>query len=132
MFNKVKNNQDHLLGKTNRIVEGTSIIGEIITIADLRLDGKLTGNFTSEAKIVIGPSGEVIGDITCKNIDIEGNFTGKLIAEELLNIKSTAHIKGEVKVGKLAVEPGAKFEASCEMQNTEAFNESNKTSAILS
>jgi len=115
MFDKVKN-QDHLLGKTNRIVEGTSINGDISTFADFRLDGKLTGNFSSEAKIVIGPSGEVYGDITCKNIDIEGKYIGKLIAEELLNIKATAHIKGEVKVGKLAVEPGAKFEASCEMR----------------
>ena len=62
MFEKVKN-QDHLLGKTNRIVEGTTITGDITTLADFRLDGKLKGNFTSEGKIVIGPTGEVIGDI---------------------------------------------------------------------
>ena len=52
MFEKVKN-QDHLLGKTNRIVEGTIITGDISTLADFRLDGKLKGNFTSEGKIVI-------------------------------------------------------------------------------
>lgn len=122
MFEKsTPKNQDHALGKTNRIVEGTTITGEINTIADFRLDGKLIGNFISEAKIVIGPSGEVTGDITCKNIDIEGKFTGKLKAEELLNIKSTAHIKGEVKVGKLAVEPGALFEASCEMATKSSY-----------
>ena len=116
MFEKVKN-QDHLLGKTNRIVEGTSITGDISTKADFRLDGKLTGNFTSEGKIVIGPTGEVQGDIICKSIDIEGKFSGKLQAEGMLNIKSKAHITGEVIVGKLAVEPGAKFEASCEMRS---------------
>ncbi|EAZ96944.1 hypothetical protein FBBAL38_05955 [Flavobacteria bacterium BAL38] len=116
MFDKVKN-QDHLLGKTNRIVEGTSIIGNITTLADFRLDGKLTGNFSSEGKIVIGPSGEVIGDIVCKSIDVEGKFSGKLVTEGMLNIKSKAHITGEVIVGKLAVEPGARFEASCEMRN---------------
>ena len=115
MFDKVKN-QDHLLGKTNRIVEGTTINGDITTFADFRLDGKLTGNFTSEGKIVIGPTGEVIGDIICKNIDIEGVFSGKLQAEGMLNVKSKAHITGEVIVGKLAVEPGARFEASCEMR----------------
>ena len=116
MFDKVKN-QDHLLGKTNRIVEGTSITGDITTKADFRLDGKLIGNFTSEGKIVIGPTGEVQGDIICKSIDVEGKFSGKLQAEGMLNIKSKAHITGEVIVGKLAVEPGAKFEASCEMRN---------------
>jgi cytoskeletal protein CcmA (bactofilin family) len=35
----------------------------------------------------------------------------------MLNVKSKAHITGEVIVGKLAVEPGATFEASCEMRN---------------
>ena len=50
MFDKVKN-QDHLLGKTNRIVEGTIINGNISTLADLRLDGKLTGNISSEGKL---------------------------------------------------------------------------------
>ena len=69
MFDKVKN-QDHLLGKTNRIVEGTIITGDIITKADFRLDGILTGNFTSEGKIVIGPTAAVLGDIICKSIDI--------------------------------------------------------------
>lgn len=116
MFDKVKN-QDHLLGKTNRIVEATSITGDVFTVADFRLDGKLIGNFTSEGKIVIGPTGEVQGDITCKSIDIEGKFAGKLLAEGMLHVKSKAHITGEVIVGKLAVEPGAKFEASCEMRN---------------
>ncbi len=116
MFDKV-NNQDHLLGKTNRIVEGTKITGDISTKADFRLDGILTGNFTSDGKIVIGPTGSVLGDIVCKSIDIEGKFSGKLQAEGLLNVKSKAHITGEVIVGKLAVEPGAAFEASCEMRN---------------
>ncbi len=116
MFSKPKNT-DHLLGKTNRIIEGTTITGDITTFADSRLDGKLIGNFTSEGKIVIGPMGEVQGDIVCKNVDIEGVFNGKLTVEELLSVKSTAHIKGTVIVGKLAIEPGAKFEATCEMRN---------------
>lgn len=117
MFDKVKN-QDHLLGKTNRIVEATSITGDVFTVADFRLDGKLIGNFTSEGKIVIGPTGEVIGDIICKSIDIEGTFSGKLQAEGMLNVKAKAYISGEVIVGKLSVEPGARFEASCEMKST--------------
>ena len=115
MFDKIKN-PDHILGKTNRIVEGTSISGNIDTKADFRLDGKLVGNINSEGKSVIGPTGEVQGDIVCKSIDIEGRFAGKLIAEGMLNVKLKAHITGEVTVGKLAVEPGAKFEASCEMR----------------
>lgn len=117
MFEK-KNKQPYtdLLGKTNRIVEATTIKGDIFSPADFRLDGELTGNFTSNGKLVIGPSGKVIGDIVCKNVDIEGTFKGKLIATELLNLKATAIVEGEVVIGKLAIEPGALFTATCVMK----------------
>jgi cytoskeletal protein CcmA (bactofilin family) len=115
MFEKTKKNGTELLGKTNRIVEGTSIIGDIVSKADFRLDGELIGNFTSQGKLVIGPSGIVKGEIICHNADIEGEFQGKLKVLEVLNIKATAHIHGEIAVGKLSIEPGAEFTATCTM-----------------
>lgn len=118
MFEKPQKSYTDLLGKTNRIVEGTSIKGDIISQADFRLDGELVGNFTSKGKIVIGPAGSVTGDIKCKNADIEGRFNGKIEVAEQLNVKSKAHITGEVITGKLAVEPGAEFSASCVMKTS--------------
>lgn len=106
------------IGKTNRIVEGTLIKGDITSQADFRLDGELEGNFISSGKIVIGASGKVLGDIKCKNADIEGKFKGKLEVEELLTLKASASILGEVITGKLSVEPGAEFTATCSMKST--------------
>jgi cytoskeletal protein CcmA (bactofilin family) len=88
------------VGKTNRIVEGTTIKGDIISQADFRLDGKLIGNFQSPEKNC--PAGSVVGDIVCKNADIEGKFEGTIEVAELLSIKSKASIQGSVKV-KLSV-----------------------------
>lgn len=116
MFDKPQKSYTDLLGKTNRIVEGTAIKGDIISKADFRLDGDLIGNFISKGKIVIGPAGSVTGDIKCRNADIEGRFNGRLEITEVLNVKSKAHIKGEVIVGRLSVEPGADFSASCVMR----------------
>ena len=116
MFNKNQKLHTDLLGKTNRIVEDTIINGDIISQADFRLDGSLIGNFQSEGKIVIGSAGSVIGDIVCKNADIEGKFEGKIEVVETLNVKAKAIIKGEVIVGKLSVEPGADFSATCIMK----------------
>ncbi|WP_294821405.1 polymer-forming cytoskeletal protein [uncultured Flavobacterium sp.] len=118
MFEKSQKQYTDLLGKTNRIVEGTTIKGDIASQGDFRLDGELVGNFTSKGKIVIGPAGIVTGDIRCKNADIEGRFNGKIEVDEQLNVKSKAHIVGEVIVGKLSVEPGAEFSATCIMKNT--------------
>ena len=116
MFEKSPKSYTDLLGKTNRIVEGTIIKGNILSHADFRLDGDLVGNFKSNGKIVIGPAGSVKGDVICKNADIEGKLDGRIQVTELLNIKSKASIHGEVIVGKLSVEPGADFSASCIMK----------------
>ena len=118
MFDKKQKSYTDLLGKTNRIVEGTIIKGDIISQADFRLDGNLIGNFQSGGKIVIGPAGSVTGDIICKNGDIEGKLDGKIQVTEVLNVKAKASIHGEVTVGKLSVEPGADFSASCIMKTS--------------
>lgn len=116
MFEKKPKSYTDLLGKTNRIVEGTIIQGDITSSADFRLDGHLIGNFQSKGKIVIGPAGSVKGNIICKNCDIEGKFEGKILVLEILNLKAKSIIHGEVECGKLAVEPGAEFTATCVMK----------------
>jgi cytoskeletal protein CcmA (bactofilin family) len=76
----------------------------------------LIGNFHSTGKLVIGPSGSVTGEVICNNADIEGKFNGTIQVAEVLNVKAKASINGEVTVGKLSVEPGADFSASCIMK----------------
>ncbi len=125
MFDNKPKSYTELLGKTNRIVEGTTIKGNIISQADFRLDGELIGNFQSKGKIVIGPAGSVTGDILCRNADIEGKFNGKIHAVEILNVKQKASIYGEVVCGKLSVEPGADFSASCLMKTNSKITMAN-------
>ena len=125
MFEKKTKSYTEFLGKTNRIVEGTSIKGDIISQADFRLDGELTGNFQTKGKIVIGPAGSVTGDIVCKNADIEGKYKGKIQVLEILNVKNKASIYGEVICGKLSVEPGADFSASCMMKTNSKITMAN-------
>lgn len=116
MFEKSPKSYTDLLGKTNRIVEGTKITGDIESQADFRLDGELIGNFTSKGKIVIGPAASVVGDIVCRNADIEGRYQGRIQVTETLTVKAKASIHGAVVCAKLSVEPGADFSASCEMR----------------
>ena len=127
MFDKKKPTES-LYGKMNRISEGTQLTGDIVSDADFRIDGTLLGNCILKGKLVIGPKGYVEGNIKCQNMDIEGKFLGKLEVSELLNTKSTSIIKGEVVVGKLGVEPGANFTATCSMKGSiKNINEKNES-----
>ena len=100
----------------NRINEGTKLKGDIISKGFFRIDGMIDGNVNTPSKVVIGKTGVVNGTLTCENADIEGKFEGTLDVSGTLTLRSTAHIDGEVVVGKLAVEPGATFNASCSMK----------------
>lgn len=122
MFDKNQKSTADLSGKTNRLVEGTTINGDIDSPSDFRLDGILIGNFQSKGKLVIGPSGSVKGEILCQNADIEGKFEGKIHVSELLSIKVTAKIQADMICGKLAVEPGAEFTGTCNMKSSQKNN----------
>ena len=126
MFKKTGKNYTDLLGKTNRIVEGTTIVGTIQTLSDIRLDGILTGDLTTSGRVVLGPKSVVKGNVACRNADIEGVLEGNITVEHTLMVKASASIEGEVVVGKLSVEPGAVFKASCTMTGIKIEDESGK------
>ena len=80
-------------------------------------DASGIGTLTTPAKVVIGKDGKIDGTLECSNADIEGAFSGNLKVSGLLSLKSSAHIEGDVVTNKLAVEPGATFNASCSMNS---------------
>jgi cytoskeletal protein CcmA (bactofilin family) len=99
--------------KLNRLVEGTSITGDIKADSNFRIDGKLKGSLDTLGKLVIGPTGRIEGEVKCANADIEGEFIGNIIVDGLLNIKSTAKIEGTVTTNQIGMEVGCSFSGSC-------------------
>jgi cytoskeletal protein CcmA (bactofilin family) len=114
--NKKPRAMNEIGGQPNRIEKNTRIKGDIVSEADFRIDGKLDGNVKTSGKVVIGKDGYIKGKVECVNADIEGSFDGELLVSDLLSLKSSAVIEGTVSVTKLAVEPGATFNASCTMK----------------
>jgi cytoskeletal protein CcmA (bactofilin family) len=104
-------------GQPNRIEKSTRITGEIISEADFRIDGTLEGSINTTGKVVIGKEGKIKGKIVCSYADVEGKFNGKIEVKEILSLKSSSHIEGEVIIGKLIVESGAIFNAKCLMKS---------------
>ena len=99
----------------NLIGERTKIKGDLNSAGDLRVDGVVKGSIKSNTKVVIGPKGLVDGDIQCKNADISGAITGNLMVKELLSLKATSNIEGNVIATKFVIESGARFNGSCSM-----------------
>ena len=102
-------------GVVNIIGTGTQIEGEIKSDSDIRIDGKVKGTITSKSKIVVGSTGIVDGDLICDTADVSGKIFGKVEVTDLLFLKASGYLEGDIVTGKLVVEAGARFTGSCKM-----------------
>ena len=132
MFNTDKTAQKTKLMDRNVIAKNTTIVGDIKSDGDFRVDGTLEGTLTTNGRVIIGAEGSIKGKVEAKNADIEGTFSGNLLVSNTLTIKATATISGEVVIGKLSVEPGASFNATCAMKGAIKELNSNNDEKTLS
>jgi len=133
----IGNSKDKEMAKSNEfdtnsvtmISTGTIVKGDITSEGDFRIVGKLTGSIRSKGKVVVGPSGMVEGDIFCQNADFAGTVKGNVDVENLLFLKNTVVLTGNIKIGKLSIEAGAQFSGNCSMTNavSKTLNEAGQT-----
>ena len=119
MFNSKSNNDSSKgnsgAGMPNHINSDTVIEGSIKAKGNLRIDGTLKGDLECQGRVVIGASGSIHGEIRCENAEIEGNIKANIVISELLSLKATAKVQGDIVTKKLAIEPGDSFSGSCSM-----------------
>lgn len=109
---------EELSSSSNTIGKGTFLEGNIETYGNIRIEGRIRGDVKSKSKVALGNLSHVEGNIIAQNADIEGEVRGKLDVAELLVLKATAVVHGDISTGKLVVEPGAAFNGTCKMGAT--------------
>ena len=110
------------VNSVSRISEGTSITGEIKSSHDIRVDGNIKGKLYSEGRIVVGEHAVINGTLLCGNLDLWGKIEGDVYVKELLSLKGTSSITGNLHIRKLQVEMGAELNGSCKMISEEDFD----------
>lgn len=109
---------EEITSSSTFISKGTVIQGNIETPGNFRIEGKLTGNLISKAKVALGPVASITGDIKAQNAEIDGRVEGNVDVAELLTMKATAVVTGNITTSKLVVEPGAVFNGKCTMNTS--------------
>lgn len=102
----------------NQFGQGTVISGNVNAEGDVRVDGKVSGNVSSKSKVVVGAPGIIEGNVLCQNAYIDGKVLGNIEVTEMLILSSTAFISGDIKIKKLVVQEGARFNGNCSMGTT--------------
>ena len=102
--------------RSTLIIAGTEISGDLTSDANILLEGQVNGNVSCAGRVIIGTSGKINGNLVCANAEIEGAMEGQLMVENLLVLRETARIKGDIQTMKLHIEEGAFFEGACVMR----------------
>lgn len=102
--------------RINRIIAGTEINGDLTSDSNILLEGQVNGNVSCAGRVIIGTSGKINGNLVCVNAEIDGAMDGQLMVENLLVLRATARIKGDIQTMKLHIEEGAFFEGACVMR----------------
>ena len=93
----------------NLIGTGTTIKGDIESNGDIRIDGHLIGSLKSNGKVMIGQTGVMEGDLTCKQAEVSGVVKGTINTEELTALKATSKVEVDLNTKQLLIEVGAQF-----------------------
>ena len=115
MLNKNQKEVEELSNSSNIIGKGTIVNGSIETFGNLRVEGKVIGDIKTKSKAAFGNSSKVEGSVLAQNAEVAGHITGTIEVTELLVLKTTASIDGDIITNKLLVESGASFNGKCKM-----------------
>jgi cytoskeletal protein CcmA (bactofilin family) len=99
----------------NLVGVGTVLEGKIKTPGSIRIDGRVIGEVTASQSIAVGPSGDLEGNMSARNITIGGKIKGTVLAQEKLVLESKASIRGDIRAAKLVIDEGAVFDGKCVM-----------------
>lgn len=111
----VVNTQKNGMVISNRINNGTVVDGHVNSDGDIRIEGIIRGTLQVKAKLALGNTGIIEGDVICKNADIEGKIIGDIEVAELLTLKASSLVEGNIYTAKIVVENGARFNGVCHM-----------------
>lgn len=110
-----KNNVSKSTNTVSTIAAGTTINGDLESDSSLRIDGNIIGNVFCKAKIVLGESGIIQGDIQAENADVFGTVNGDILSQDLTCLKSKGTVNGNINTRRLQIEPNATFNGQCKM-----------------
>ena len=133
MFNRNREVQEtmELTNASTQIMKGTTIEGNIDTYGNLRIEGKVVGNIKSKTKVALGESSYIEGNIVAQNAEIAGEVKGTVEVSDILSLKSTANIVGDIITGKLIVEAGAVWNGTIKMGATVTPANNNRIGEIV-
>ncbi|HZM10983.1 MAG TPA: polymer-forming cytoskeletal protein [Candidatus Limnocylindrales bacterium] len=101
---------------------GKSVIvkGELSGSEDLYVDGEVEGSISLRGQsLTIGPNGRVRANIEARNVIVHGRVDGNIQASDRVELRKSASLSGDISTARVAIEDGAFFKGSIDIQKAE-------------
>jgi Integral membrane protein CcmA involved in cell shape determination len=95
------------------------IKGELTGDEDLTIEGRVEGKIElKDHNLVIGPNGKINAEVNAKNVTIIGSVVGNISASDIIEIKSSGSVMGDIRAPRISIADGAHFKGSVDMQRS--------------
>lgn len=118
-------------GERKKLTVGREIVlsGEINSCDHLAVEGRVEANISDCRALEIAESGVFKGEAEIDVADISGHFEGTLTANQLLLVRSTGRVTGNVSYGQLEIERGGEVTGDLHSVETGAMDRMESVSA---
>jgi cytoskeletal protein CcmA (bactofilin family) len=93
------------------IGEETVLTGEIKNCREIEIYGHVDGKLDA-GNVIVHQQGSLFGTVKAETAEIHGTMQGDARIKQLISIKSSGTVNGNVKYGRLAMEEGAELAAT--------------------
>ena len=100
--------------------EGVTVTGEFSVPGRAVVNGSITGDLQAD-ELLVGENGKVVGSVKVRKADIHGETHEKLLASELLIIRTAGRVHGEVSFGGIEIERGGSMNGTLSPTKSEAL-----------
>lgn len=104
------------------VSQDTFIKGDIRNCRQIEIYGFVEGDLSAES-VLIHEGGRFYGQVKTETADVRGTLQGEVAVKNLINIRSSGAVNGNVQYGRLAVEVGGSLSADVRNVPPELFGD---------
>ena len=124
--------RDNTADSTSLLSKNVKIDGEVQGPENLHVDGYVKGSIKLSGDIFVGNTGIVEADLEAKNIVIQGEVAGNVIARKQLEIHPSGKLIGDCTAASIDIKEGAIFEGRSIMMKSTRLSAGSSTAAKVS
>ena len=97
----------------------SSFEGSVAGSGDVTVEGKLKGSVRITGRLLVAESGNANASLHGRVVLIAGKVKGNVTADEKIELRSSARLRGNITAPRILIQEGAIFEGQVVMKNPE-------------